>query len=130
MPVETVGAADLFPLVGEWWPSSEDLIECLRRPNDDVLTEVPVCTGEEARSFAGVWPLTWPDSGYGLFFFETVCFLEFGLVWEELRFPFADCPASWVEEFLKLASFRIQVENGRRRTGRAALSAMVVSWRP
>jgi hypothetical protein len=47
--VDTVGAEDLFPMVGGWCPSSDMLADGLLPLNDAVLIELPVGTVEKER---------------------------------------------------------------------------------
>lgn len=64
--VDTVGAEDLFPMVGGWCPSSDMLADCPLSFNDAVLIELPVGTVEKERrwpSGAVEFPLMKPDSG-------------------------------------------------------------------
>lgn len=81
--METVAAVDLFPIVGGATPSSEDRIERLRS-SEDVLIELPVGTVENERCpLTGIvlCALILPDSGYGLLFFDGLCFLDVDFIW-------------------------------------------------
>lgn len=73
-----VATADLLPAAGGRLSSSEEWFESRRRLSEDVLKVLPVGTGEY-----GLWPfvcaafpLTRPDSGYGLLFFDGLDFFD------------------------------------------------------
>lgn len=109
-----VATIDLFPIVGGGCPSSEERIEVRRLLSDESLYVRPVGTGESGRSSL-VTPSTRPDCGYGLLFFDVEVFLYC------TRVPFF-VVVEGVDSLadLKLVSFFIHEEKGRRRDWRSA----------
>jgi hypothetical protein len=117
--VDIVGAMDLPPAVGgaRRSPSSIDERAELSRAREVALVLVLLAVEAEYRpcSSGSLMPIL-PDWGYGLFFFD--CF-DFGVVLTWLRFEVVCLVPSLEDTALKLASFFIKLEKGRRRPGRS-----------
>lgn len=123
MDREPSRSADLAPAVGGGRSSTEELKETAR--SWDMVLDLLVLRAveNECRLLCApaLVPMR-PESGYGLLFLECP-FL--GVVW--LRFAFPTRLPSFEDVALRLASFLMKVEKGRRRPTRSGISLTSVN---
>lgn len=113
--VEMVGAMDRPPAVGGGWPSADNRRDS-PRPRDVMLEDLALLPVDmDGWLFCeGTWSPMRPDWGYGLLFCDGCFFAALRLDDWRLGSP--------EEAALRLASFFINVENGRRLLERVARS--------
>jgi hypothetical protein len=122
--VDTVGAIDLAPAVGGALSSLNDGIELGR--SNDVELDILALSDVENEGWLSSEGTAIRPVRYGPLFFEC---LEFVLRWFRFEFD-GRLLLSPEDTFLKLASFLMRVENGRRRLAVRSTNSSAPPFRP